>query len=208
MVMARITLWGFYQYYPSLFDDVIFPSDGDLHTLIDLIMERSGELYPYHQQPVRLKNNINAWFNRKYNNFTKMFSTLLANYDPIENYDRKEDWTDRPDVNTTHTGGYTDSGQGRTTGSDENKVSAYNSEAYEPNSLTNGSSDTNSQIKRVYENEVIREHGTRNHVGRVHGNIGVTTNQQMINQELQLRMYDIYDVIAKNFENDFLTQVY
>lgn len=206
--MARITLWGFYQYDPNLFEHAIFPNEGDLTTLIDLIMERSGELYPLHQQPERLKNNINGWFNRKYQNFTRMFISLSAEYDPIENYDRKEEWTDIPDVQTSHTGGYTDSGKGESSGTNENQISAYNSDTYAPDNKVDMKNKSMSQIERTYKDEVMHEHGTRTHEGRTHGNIGVTTNQQMINQELQLRMYDIYEVIAKKFEDDFLVQVY
>ena len=44
---------------------------------------------------------------------------------------------------------------------------------------------------------------------RVHGNIGVTTSQQMIESELSLRAkYDIYKIIAREFEREFLVQIY
>lgn len=42
-----------------------------------------------------------------------------------------------------------------------------------------------------------------------HGNIGVTTNQEMINQELELlRHFDVYDWIAAKLENELFVQVY
>lgn len=55
--------------------------------------------------------------------------------------------------------------------------------------------------------------GTRetdgDHEGRVHGNIGVTTTQAMIEQEISLRKnYNIYNLISDSFCDEFLIQVY
>lgn len=48
---------------------------------------------------------------------------------------------------------------------------------------------------------------TRN--SNIHGNIGVITNQQMIEQELELlRHFDIYGYIAELFENDNMLLIY
>ena len=41
-----------------------------------------------------------------------------------------------------------------------------------------------------------------------HGNIGVTSNQQMINEEINLRKTDIYEIIVQDFKNMFTLQVY
>lgn len=44
---------------------------------------------------------------------------------------------------------------------------------------------------------------------RAHGNIGVTTTQEMITQEMELRLtYNIYNIITYAFEKEFLVQVY
>lgn len=41
-----------------------------------------------------------------------------------------------------------------------------------------------------------------------HGNIGVTTNQEMINQEINLRKTDIYKIIVQDFKSMFTLQIY
>ena len=41
-----------------------------------------------------------------------------------------------------------------------------------------------------------------------HGNIGVTTNQQMINEEINLRKTDIYEIIVQDFKSMFTLQIY
>ena len=44
---------------------------------------------------------------------------------------------------------------------------------------------------------------------RAHGNIGVTTNQQMIEAEVQMRIqWDMTDIIIGMFEQEFLSRVY
>lgn len=47
------------------------------------------------------------------------------------------------------------------------------------------------------------------HWGHMHGNIGVTTTQQMVTQELEMRLlYNMYNIITYAFEAEFLVQVY
>lgn len=44
---------------------------------------------------------------------------------------------------------------------------------------------------------------------RVHGNIGVTTSQHMIEEEITLRVkFDVYRIIAMEFEREFIVQIY
>lgn len=51
--------------------------------------------------------------------------------------------------------------------------------------------------------------GQDTYTEHTHGNIGVTTNQELIEQELQLlRHFDVYDWIAAKLENELFIQVY
>ena len=55
------------------------------------------------------------------------------------------------------------------------------------------------------------ENGSRNanHNGRIHGNIGVTTSQQMLTAELDLApRVNMYEVITRDFRNRFCLLVY
>ena len=56
--------------------------------------------------------------------------------------------------------------------------------------------------------DTVTHTGTEGYSSHIHGNIGVTTSQQMIESELELRKIDIYDDIAARFEREFLVQVY
>lgn len=225
--MPRLTLYGMYQYDNDLLETFTLPTGMDKSLLRDLIIENSGDLYPYYQVPDRLKTNINNWFKRMYSNFQKMYDALNADYNPIHNYDRYEQWTDSPNTTRTEQQSGTDTqtntaGQGSVTqnsGTDEsvNKISAYNSSTFDndtSNSLTHGLKQTlttngSDTGKTDYGKKVVETNtGDTSHDGHLYGNIGVTTSQQMIESELELRLYDLYMVIADLFEKRFIIQVY
>ena len=56
--------------------------------------------------------------------------------------------------------------------------------------------------------QIPKDTGKEDFTSHIHGNIGVTTNQQMIQSEIELRKFDIYVDIAMRFEHEFLVQVY
>ena len=219
--MPRITLWGFYQYDKTLFDDIVLPDGIDKENLVSEIMRNSGDLYPYHQIPEYLKRNINYWFARRLFDFERMYEALRVQYSPIENYDRIEDikreykdsGTDTETLtlgsSTTskRTGTDTDTMQGG--GSTEKGVSAYNEDGYtnrEKDTETQNSTNTNEYDSTV-TNTGSGSDMTKTDYGKqrtetenthIHGNIGVTTSQQMIENEMSLRAkYDIYKIISR-----------
>ena len=214
--MARITLWGFYQYDKTLFDGIVLPNGIDKDNLIADIMRNSGDLYPYHQVLEYLKRNINFWFARRLFDFERMYEALRTDYSPIENYDRKENTT-RDYENSGVDKASTTLGSSTTStnvgsNDNENKVSAYNESDY-----TNREKDTQNYNSTVTNtgrgtDTTQTEYGLkRKEVEdiRIHGNIGVTTSQQMIESEISLRAkYDIYKIISKEFEREFLVQIY
>lgn len=77
---------------------------------------------------------------------------------------------------------------------------------------TRGTTDTqnfNSSEATTYGSTVTGRHtGTEKYTAHLHGNIGITTSQQMIESEIELRKYDVYNDIAMRFEHEFLVQVY
>lgn len=216
----RWTIWGITNYYPDFWDNIVLPVECNKTILLDLIMERCGELYPYYQQPERLKKNIENWFSRMQYNFSLMFQALHSEYNPIENYDRYEDYTDTPNVSYTKTGGHKDERdlkdiqELKNQIDSDNQISAFNTNEFSPDTkITNNQTGNNTStqtgtVSTTYQNETTTESGTRTHKAHLHGNIGITTNQQMINAEIALRQYDIYINIVDLFEKQFLVQIY
>lgn len=196
MLQPRMTLYGMYQYNPTLFDGVTLPDGMDKTLMVNQIIRQSGDLFPYYQVPPQVKTAITEWFTRRKPNFEKLWEGFTAEYNPIENYDRHEDSTETPNI--THTL----SNRGEDSSSNEADVQGFNGTEYVPNSRTKSSGTSRT-------NGTDTESGTRQYTSRIHGNIGVTTSAQMLEGELALRKgFDIYAMIAEEFETDNLIQVY
>lgn len=124
---------------------------------------------------------------------------------------------------TAHSGTDTTAHSGTDTTTEE--ISAENVSTYSPDSkssLLHGESigvTHGEQIDLTHGHTVTDEYQNRKDItdygkintreSEIRGNIGVTTTQQMIEQELELlRHFDIYGWIADQFENDNMLLIY
>lgn len=225
--MTKFTLWGLYQYDPSLFDNAPIPDGIDKQIVIDTIMDNSGDLYCYYQQPERFKLAITNWFRRHEHGFSRMIIALLKEYDPLENYDRYEDEDTTPNLTRTTqlSGSDTNTASGNdtvTTDMNETtentgKVSAFDSSNFENKDHTDNVTDTDGTVKTDYgrtdttnygRKDEEKQTGNTKRVLHAHGNIGTTQNSEMLENELRVRRFDLYKTIAQMFEDDLLIQVY
>lgn len=113
--IAGFTLNGIYNYFEKtsedgentpLFNDIELYQGGTVYSnefedgfeippmnkedLIDEIMENSGELLTYRQNPFRFKRMVNQFFAINKHNFERIWISLWMDYSPIDNYDRHE----------------------------------------------------------------------------------------------------------------------
>ena len=191
MASAKITLMGLSQYMAmcekSLWDEFILPAGIDRDVLVDSIILRGGEFEVLYAEPEFYKQAINAFFRKHNRTFTKWYETLQLEYNPIENYDRMEEWNDKA----------TGKSNDKSSGSVTNKVSAYNTS----NLQTVSKDDTSASSDTSMENENKR-------TGRAHGNIGVTTSQMMVSSELDINAWNLYEHIADLFCDELTIMVY
>ena len=223
MSSAKITTIGFHNWMQSHNDDLFskmnLPVGIDKDTLIDNILLRAGEFEVVYSNPFFYQNAIGVWSAKHKRTFEKWANALSIEYNPIENYDRKEEWEDvgKSKENTTNKSngnstGYT-SGSTSLNGVNDNKVSAYDSNGYQPESQnTNTSTGTDSSNTRTNTNNSIVNDVDANsnlkHSGRIHGNIGVTTTQQMLESELSLSSWNVYEHITDLFIEEFCIAIY
>lgn len=211
MSLAKITLQGleiFLNYEnKSLFDLLTVPEGIVKNDLVDNIMLECGEFETLYADPDFMRSAIGAWSNKHQRTFLKWVNALNIEYAPLENYDRQENWTDETDANTTNTLNSTVSSSSTSGGESKTNIAAYDSSSYSPsdqvtdsNTASNTSTDASSGA------------GTENidfaHSGRIHGNIGVTTSQQMLEQELDVARFNIIDEITKLFMSELCVAVY
>ena len=229
MANYTMTLAGLYNLDETLFDAMIFPKNADKQNFIDSLILSYGSCEPLYPDWDFMKNSaIPAWSIKWKSSIEKVYDLLeKLEYNPVENYDRQENWSDSPNITRETQLSGTDTnkqtaGQGSTTkqtGTDTNeqKVSAFNSSGYDPSEqdiMTYGNqtqvttSGTNTNEFSYGRKDVNTEKGSTEHSGRIHGNIGVTTTQEMMKSEMSLRKQSFIDYCTGLFANDLLLLVY
>lgn len=169
---ATLSALGLYTMDNSIFDGLALPVGVEKQTVVDNIFLNCAELEVLYSNPETFKLAVKNWSELSQNSWARVQAALTAQYDPIENYNRQEDWTDTSRNESA------------------SQVAGYN-----------GSDMANADRADAS--------GSGTHSGRIHGNIGVTTNQQMIREELELRARgNIVDIIAEDFKQRFCLLVY
>lgn len=197
----------------TIINDTYFPLPTGLsHTSLDpLLLAETAELETLYPEPNTLKTVIKAWATVRGAAWEKMMAALNAQYNPISNYDRTEYWTDTHNLTNTRElhGAHSAASQSSGSGTDTGSVAGYNSTEW-TNKDKLARSDTGSvQSQGANDSmETNRDTGTLTRAGSVSGNIGVTTNQQMIQAELELRQMDIYRIIINEFIKMFCLGVF
>lgn len=197
--------------YSDFFKDANLDARLDRQTFVDILMIRWGFAQPRFTESSAFKRLSDSWFAAHAEDFRYTLDALYAKYDPIENYNRIETRTTSDDAKGKVTS--KDTGESTTdqksAGSEEDKVSAYNETDYQPNSITNTDSETGTKTGSKSNGEQIKEDSnTHQEDASTHGNIGVTTSQQMIESEIKLRLNNIYNIIADRWSYDMTLLVF
>ena len=177
----KITLIGLYNYYDGgLFDLLTLPDILDKQTAVNSILLAYGEAPLIYTNGDFLRQAIGIWSAKYAGTIEKIATALEAEYNPIHNYDRYEKYSDKEKLVQT--------------GTAEDKVSAYNATDYQPDSKT----ETGGNTEREFD-----------HDAHLYGNIGVTTSQEMLKAEIDLRVNEnVYDVVADLFYREFCLYSY
>lgn len=222
---ATMSILGLYNYDPNIFELLHLPDSVQKQTIIDLIISEAAELEIVYPNPDILRVIIGAWSNGRQNAWARIAAALDAEYNPIENTDRYEDhledytrdlkesdnYTRDLKENDNYTRNLTDSGNNNSSGSTQNSRTGYNSgdlQVTDSSSSEDHSDDTRSYTGSDDRNKGYTGGDTRHTVIHTHGNIGVTTNQRMVQAELELRQTDIYSIIVNEFIDKFCIGVY
>ena len=231
MSKAKFTLIGAYQYYHNaggdLFELLDMPTSVNKDILTSNILLQGGEFEVQYGNPEFIHNAIGIWSKAWKDSFQRWVDALAIDYAPLENYDRQEAWTDKERTTGTLNGTLTGSGTSQSVGTldttdtinstTENTKSAYDASTYQPHDKTTVAStevidtDTTDRTTTSMSNtnaESTSGTDDSEHRGRVHGNIGVTTSQQMLNQELDLGYWNLYQRITQLFLQEFVIPVY
>lgn len=201
---SRLTLIGLVKYDDTLFNNLRLPDGADKTTFTNTLLLDYGMLDVIYPDFYFMRDSaIPSWCDKWQESLRQTWNALNADYNPIENYDRQEHWTDSPDITRSESGNNESTMTGNENSNAYGDVSAYNSSDYQAKDRTRSDSSNTSNGKNNYSN-TNRETGTTTHDGRIHGNIGVTTTQNMIESELKLRKQSFYGYAASLFMQDLL----
>ena len=236
---ATLSIRGLYIVNETLFSDMVMPdgmdaSDRDI--IVDNILNEYAELEVIYPDPVFMKDAIGKWSRKEVPTWQRIFNAAKAEYNPIENYNRTEESeeTGSSSGKESHSGTDTSTTDSRSNlaGMDKDANSGSdtlttNRAAFDSNSLVTTGTDTTQHghiltrslnetttengTASVAHGEVIDNTGNNNLIRKSHiaGNIGVTTSQQMLEQELLVSAkLNVYNYIMNSFKDRFCLEVY
>lgn len=202
--MAMLTVMGLYEYDNTIFNNMYLPTGVDRTTMINHIILETAEMETIYPVPNFLKSAINLWSASRAMTWDKIYQASQLEYNPIENYDRQE--TESTTASSAHSGKDTTITSGTATSNGTNKIAGFDSSVLVDHDSSEGTA-TDSGSHELTHGEQIADQSSR--TSRIHGNIGVTTSQQMLEQELQIAgKLNIYDYIAQEFKSRFCILVY
>lgn len=171
----------------EVFKNIILDSRINKELLIDRICEECGNMVSIWRDNVgAFIHYTESFFKRNAGEYKRIMDAYTSEYNPIENYDKT---IESFEINTG-------SGTLDGTNSVSDKRSSFDSNDMQPTTseTTTKKDGTTSTNTRVYDE-------------RIHGNVGVTTNQQMIKSEMSLRKFNIYDYITNMYANNMFMRV-
>ena len=221
---AKKTLNALIEESATVLSTLQLPTGIDSTTLQPIIIKELGELDTIFDDAASASAYINVWSSAHLLSWTRMLAALTAEYNPISNYDRTD--TESENVTGTHSemNNRESSGSSGFTGTTANSgedVSrsdrqGFNSSDYAPvdkQTMQHGLAQNSASATTTEGSESGSVSGDRseNRVRTLQsrGNIGVTTNQQMIEAEIALRaQWTIYGIIVNDFKRELCIDVY
>lgn len=163
------------------------------------IILQCGHFKTLHDTAESFKAELSAWSKMRLPVWYDMYRTTVQRYKLTHNYDRTEEWKETRE--TRDSGNASNTSNDTSTG--ERKSAAYNSNAYHAGEKqeSSGNSSGNSQYSNDAKDEFTRS-------VRAYGNIGVTTAQQMLEEERKLATFSIVQFIVDDFKDYFCVKVY
>ena len=206
-MFASLSIYGLWLENPEIFDNFNVPVGMDKDIAVTQILSECSDFALIYPNYDFMKMLIGVWSTKEQLIWSNLYKSETLEYNPIENYDRHESLTRAVNSNSKgksnglSTSAATDKGQ-NTAGQ-----TAYDSDTFKDTSraIANSHSEGQNVSAESAENQSAGNEVVSNHV---HGNIGVTTAQQMIEGFRQVSEFCTYDYIVQSFKDRFCIQVY
>ena len=236
---ATMSIRGLYSVHNAIFNRMVLPdgmTSDDRNIIIQNIINEYAELEILYPDPVFMEDAITTWSLKELPTWQRVYNLAMKEYNPIENYNRTERITENTTDARKETHSGTDTSTTNSTsnlaGMDKDSNSGSDSlttnrAAFDSNYLVTTGTDItqHGHILTKSLNETTTENGTASvthgmsidnngtgqlvREGNISGNIGVTTSQQMAEQELIVSpKLNVYNYIMNSFKNRFCLEIY
>lgn len=186
--LMKVTMLGLYEYDDTLFDSLVLPPALDKDIFVNTFLTEHGEAPVTYPDWDYMRFYITSWGAKWYDSIERICAVMADDYNPLDNYNRHEEYTDTESTDSEYS----------SDGTSENQVSAYNVNTYQPDTkeINNASGETGTDRELK-------------HNAHLWGNIGVTTSQQMLNEELKIReQKNIYSIVASMLYEEVCYYIY
>lgn len=203
---STVSILGVYDYDNTVLDGFVLPANVSRETFLMELFRNCAELELLYSDPDVLRPMLKYWSENRLPIWEELEKTLHYEYNPIENYDRREDWSD--DNVSEACGNSNTTSSIKTNHTTKNKIAAFNApddDQLKTRDTTNNTADDKSTISG---DTTTSTSAGSTHTGRLHGNIGVTTTQAMIKEQRDVVQFSVIEYIVNDFKHDFCLLVY
>lgn len=204
---ASLTILGLYEWNENIFENLVLPEGLDSALVIPEIVTQCSDfclLYPDYDF---MKMLIGVWSRKEVRIWADLLRSETFEYNPIENYDRYEEIERTVEGESTSSAESSRTSSGTASNTTTGAQTSYNELTFADtgrtiNTGTTSGSDSGEDSAESSSN------GTENVSAHMHGNIGVTTAQQMIQGFREVSDFCTIDFIVQSFKDRFCIQVY
>lgn len=219
MAHGMISLLGLYQYDNTVLTQMQLPASLNRDNVLDNILMETAELEILWPDPVVLKNMIGIWSRRRVKIWEDLYKTTVLNYNPIWNKDANitesedEDISRKLDTTETRNLSGTRNETRDLADSLTHSVYGYNSSTAAPQASDSGTNTGTDNIS-LTDTGTVKNAGTSGETRgttrtRVEqGNIGVTSTQQLIEEQRAVVDFTVTEKIIQDFKDQFCLLVW
>lgn len=206
-MFASLSIYGLWAFNNEVFDNLVVPEGMDKDDLITQILTDCSDFALIYPNYDFMKMLIGVWSTKEQKIWENLYKSENIEYNPIENYDRHETLTRNVSSRAEGRNQSSSTSSGSSSSSSKAGKTAYDSDTIKDVSAASGADQSASMTtgSEAGENTSSGVETVSNHT---HGNIGVTTAQQMIEGFREVSKFCTYDYIVQSFKDRFCVQVF
>lgn len=222
---ATVSVPALYDYDPSIFDGLVFPTGLDRDILIGTILRATSPFEATYPDPYVCKCWISGFSAARLPTWQKLYNTTIAEYNMLDNQQRdsiengsntgSSSGSSSSNTSSTRSPDLTTTGQNGGSDSVEQEVSAFNSSSYQPREKQTTSYGSNNQIRST-GSETTTGSSSGEETGSTSSTHTITRTekgrtipaQDLLQKERDLALFNLYDYIAMDLRAELCLLIY